>query len=594
MKKTVAEFRALLAQHDMAAQIAEKWTNLNNNRQKWLAQKRELRNYVFATDTTTTTNSKLPWKNKTTLPKLCQIRDNLHANYMSALFPNDDWMHWEGHSKDGVLEEKRKAIEAYMGNKTRMGGFMLEINKLVYDYIDYGNSFFDVEWVNEKTEDPEKPGTMIQGYMGPKLVRVSPEDHVFNPIASDYESAWKITRSVKTLGELMEEVDSKPDLKYNRDVVAQAKAIRSAVGSFEPSTINKAVGFQIDGFGSFSDYLQTGYVEILEFEGSYHDQNSGEHRPNRIVTVIDRCYVVRDEPMPSWLGKSTKGHVGWRERPDNLYAMGPLDNLVGMQYRIDHLENLKADAMDLAVMPPMVISGSVEEFSYGPGEEIYIGEGGAVTELGKNLNGVIGADNQIAQLEQRMEEYAGAPKQAMGIRTPGEKTAFEVQTLEMAASRIFQNKITKFEILIVEVALNKMLEVARRHMDGTDVIRVLDDDVGAAEFLSLTKEDITASGRLRPMGARHFAAQATLIQNMVQLFQSPIGMDPGVRAHFSGKKIAKMIEQMLGLEKFAIYEENAQILEAKDTASLQQAAENSVLEEGMVDVESPDAEVPPQ
>ena len=27
---------------------------------------------------------------------LTQIRDNLHANYLDALFPNDDWMKWEG------------------------------------------------------------------------------------------------------------------------------------------------------------------------------------------------------------------------------------------------------------------------------------------------------------------------------------------------------------------------------------------------------------------------------------------------------------------------------------------------------------------
>lgn len=51
----------------------------------------------------------------------------------------------------------------------------------------------------------------------------------------------------------------------------------------------------------------------------------------------------------NWLGKTSIVHAGWRYRPDNLWAMGPLDNIVGMQYRIDHLENLKADAMDLAV-----------------------------------------------------------------------------------------------------------------------------------------------------------------------------------------------------------------------------------------------------
>lgn len=37
------------------------------------------------------------------------------------------------------------------------------------------------------------------------------------------------------------------------------------------------------------------------------------------------------------------------------------------------------------------------------------------------MNAVISADNAIALYENKMEEYAGAPKQAMGIRTPGEK-----------------------------------------------------------------------------------------------------------------------------------------------------------------------------
>jgi hypothetical protein len=33
-----------------------------------------------------------------------------------------------------------------------------------------------------------------------------------------------------------------------------------------------------------------------------------------------------------------------------------------------------------------------------------------------------------------MEEMAGAPKEAMGFRSPGEKTKYEVQRLESAAS----------------------------------------------------------------------------------------------------------------------------------------------------------------
>ena len=53
----------------IATDIATKWQEWNNLRNTWLSEKRELRNYVFATDTRSTTNATLPWKNSTTIPK---------------------------------------------------------------------------------------------------------------------------------------------------------------------------------------------------------------------------------------------------------------------------------------------------------------------------------------------------------------------------------------------------------------------------------------------------------------------------------------------------------------------------------------------
>lgn len=575
MKNAVAEISSLLSRHDLAAQISDMWTRHNDDRRPWLDEKAELRNYIFATDTTKTANSVLPWKNKTTIPKLCQIRDNLHANYMSALFPNDTWMKWEGHSKDAAVDGKRKAIESYMSNKVREGNLRTEIAKLLYDYIDFGNAFYDTIWVDDSTTDPET-GARIPGYIGPKLVRLSPVDTVFNPLASTFDESYKITRYVKTMGELKLELDNRPELGYNSIIVEEQANLRMSLSAYAAEDINKAMAYEIDGFGSMANYWQSNYVEILEFEGSIHDAVTGEFLKNHIITVVDRCKVLRKVPMPSWLGKSTKGHVPWRYRPDNVYGMGPLDNLVGMQYRIDHLENLKADAMDLAVHPPLAITGNVEEFVWGPNCEIYIGEGGSINELGKSFAGVIGANNEIASLEMKMEEMAGAPKQAMGIRTPGEKTAFEVQTLEMAASRIFQDKITNFEVNLLEPALNRMLEISKRNMDGADLIRVMDDDLGVVQFMEITKEDITASGKLRPVGARHFAAQATMVQNMMGLVNSPLWQDPGVRGHFSGKAVAKMVEEILGLEKFSLYRDNVQVFESFETQQLVSQAQEEL------------------
>lgn len=583
MSQKVAEIKSILQPENLASQIAYLWDRHNTDRRAWLEEKKELRNYIFATDTTKTTNAQLPWKNKTTLPKLCQIRDNLHANYLSALFPNDDWLKWEGHSQNDVVLAKRRAIEAYMKNKVKQSNLRTVIAELLYDYIDWGNVFYDVVFANESTIDPET-GEVIPGYVGPKALRISPLDIVFNPLVK-FDDSYKITRYVKTLGDMRAELDSYPDLQYNVGILNDIEGYRRTMAGYAQEDIDKAVGYSIDGFGTYSNYLQSNYVEILEFEGSLNDSVTGQFFKNVIITVVDRCKVLRQVQMPSWLGKSTKGHSVWRHRPDNAYGMGPLDNLVGMQYRIDHLENLKADAMDLAVHPPLAITGQVEDFTWAPNETIHMGEGSSITELGKNLSGVIAATNEIERLELKMEEMAGAPKNAMGIRTPGEKTAFEVQTLEMAASRIFQNKIQNFEINVLEPMLNRMLEIAKRNMDGADLVRVIDDDIGVIDFLSVTKADITASGVIRPVGARHFAAQATLVQNLMGFLNSAAAQDPSISVHISGKGIAKLVPEILGLEKFNLYGDNIRILEQLETQRLSQTAQEQLMMEQQTPIE---------
>lgn len=580
MSGKVAELRTLLSRHNLADEITRLYTDYQQQRQPWVNENLELRDYIFATDTSKTSNSTLPWKNSTTLPKLTQIRDNLHANYMAALFPNDDWMKWEGYTLDDEDLDKKEAIQGYMANKLRESNFVTTVSQLVYDYIDYGNAFADTVFVNESRIDPVTDEE-IPGYVGPKLVRISPLDHVMNPTAASYRDTYKITRSIKTFGELMLEAEDMPGKSYFMDALRKAKEVRNACsgGDYGVEDFEKAAGYSIDGFGNLKDYYQSPYVEILEFEGDIYDYENDELLKNHTITIIDRAYVARKESIPSWLGKGNKAHVGWRLRPDNLYAMGPLHNLVGMQYRIDHLENLKSDVYDLIAFPPLKIIGEVEPFDWAPGSEIHLDAEGSDVQMLVPDTTALNADLQIELLERRMEEFAGAPKQAMGIRTPGEKTAFEIQALENAAGRIFQEKITNFEINLLEPILNSMLETARRNMDVADVVRVMDDDLGVAKFITITKADITAKGKLRPIGARHFAARAQLIQNLSGVFNSQIGAMIG--PHVSQKQMAKLVEDVLGLQRFQLIQDNVAVFEQAETQRLMNQLQEDVDVEAM-------------
>lgn len=576
MARKPLEINSLFGQDNEAEYIAHTWHIYNSERSEKINQWKELRNYVFATDTTTTTNKSLPWKNSTTLPKLCQIRDNLHSNYISALFPNDDWLKWEAYSQQDAVKSKKTAIEAYMSNKTRMSHFRTEMSKLLYDYIDYGNSFATVGFESSFVRDAK--GEKVISYIGPTASRISPLDIVFNPLANSFLDSFKIVRSLKTLGELKVMAENEPENAYLQDALKNRDKMSAEMNGWGVEDAAKAEGVMIDGFGSYLEYLQSGYVEVLEFYGDYHNQKTGDLQVGRVITVIDRMWVIRNVPFPSWLGHAPIYHVGWRTRPDNLWAMGPLDNLVGMQYRIDHLENLKADAMDLAVLPPLVIKGEVEQFTYGPNAEIHIDENGEVTELARNVQWVITADNAIDKIEMRMEQYAGAPREAMGIRSAGEKTAFEVQQLQNAAGRIFQEKITTFEIELLERLLNSMLETAKRNMDMNDWVRVLDDDLGVESFLKITKEDITATGNLRPIGARHFAATAQLVQNLTSLSNTPVWQQ--ISPHLSTTKLANLVEDVLGLSRYGLFRPNVGVMEQQETARLSnQASEDLMVEQ---------------
>jgi hypothetical protein len=458
----------LINPDQLAVEIADKWRLWHSLRSPWVESTKQLRNYVYATDTTTTANAILPWSNTTTTPKITQISDNLHANYFATLFPQQKWMRWEASTRDSAKREKRDVIQAYMENKVNQSGFINTVSDIVQDWILYGNCFAMVEWEDGFVN--KESGEFIQKYTGPRLTRVSPYDICFNPTATSFENSPKVIRSIKSLGEIKRMIDADPSNDYLKEVLAKMMDARKAVRSSE-GHIDKGDGFTADGFSNIQQYYESDYVEILTFYGDIYDQASNEFMSDRIITIVDRAYVINNEENPSWLGKS------------------PI------------------------------------------------------------------------------------------FRTPGEKTAFEVQTLQNSASRIFEHKAAHFERTFLEPILNSMLEMARRYMNRSDTIRILDDARGFTKFMDITREDITSSGMIVPVGARHFAERARRVQNLIQM-AAVKAQDPTVAPHLSGKELARIIAYELG--EPTLFADNISVTEQMETQSkvqdMQAANEERLME----------------
>jgi hypothetical protein len=127
----------------------------------------------------------------------------------------------------------------------------------------------------------------------------------------------------------------------------------------------------------------------------------------------------------------------------------------------------------------------------------------------------------------------------------------------------------------MEPLINGEVEVSRINLDGTDIVRILDDDYGVTEFLRITQADLMSNGTLIPMGARHFARQATLVQNLMQFSQAMMG-DPMLMQHFPAENLARAWEDLLGFKRLELFRKYGRIEEEMELARLQSAAQNQL------------------
>jgi len=134
---------------------------------------------------------------------------------------------------------------------------------------------------------------------------------------------------------------------------------------------------------------------------------------------------------------------------------------------------------------------------------------------------------------------------------------------------------------MLERLLNAQIEVARRNLNTADVIKIVDKDTGVEDFMSITREDLVANGKLVPVGARHYARKAQLAQEMMT-FQQSVMADPMLAQHFPSVKVAEMWEEILGFDRFGIFSPFARIAEQAEAQRMMQIAEQQLMEEQMM------------
>ena len=560
MNKKALEVQSWLSPHQQAVKIADYWSSWNNLRERQRERWREIDSYIHATSTQDLMEQSA-WDHTTHIPIVAEIYEDLVAIMNDTVIPHEDWLGWRPYDRSANSAQKRTAVLSYIKNRHELNGFNSTINHLLSDFVRYGNSFvLTVPQVN------------ADGYVGPKPLRISPYDIVFNPTATDFENSPKIIRQIMDLGQFKMFCEEQGDV-IDKEVMQRVLDRRGGYAGVDSAELDKNTQYLPDGFGSVSSYFfESGMIELLWFYGDIYDQTSQELHRGRKIVVVDRTSILLDVEEHARIR-----HARYRPRPDNLWAQGALDNIVGMNYQVNHRENSKSDAIDRFIHPDRLFVGDVEEiWDETTGQYKYLApENGMVRDLSPDSS-VLAFNSEIDLLTLRARSAARLPLQLAGFRTPGEKTAFEVQSLNEGAFRGFINKAEQFEIELLEPMVRDEIEVGRDNLTSALQVATSDEE-GFITMMTITQEDLKSNGVLVPYGARRFKRELQQMNMLYQLSNSQLGQYIG--QHINTFNLAKVVERLGGFEQFVFIDKFAAIEEQREAQQLQATAEEMTLQD---------------
>lgn len=564
----------------VATTIADMWDQYNMSRVKAMELWKEVDLYRFATDT-----KSLPGGNNFDhamhTPATHMIDEKLGSILNATAFPHEDWLGWKPLDLAATAVEKEKKVLAYLKKIHALTKFTRTGKKSLDDLKAYGNTFLQTVMVNESTVED---GEVQAGYIGPRTFRISPYDIVFDPTAPDFDSSFKIVRKRMTVGEFANFAEAHAD---KVDEASVQRILKRRTGSAEGAGSNdhfKDGQFIAQGFDSRTAYYRSGYVELLFFYGSWFDEKTLKVIPNRCTIIADFNTTVMD--MYKRESRIRKG--SWKERPDNLWAQSPLEPIIGLNYMINHRENAKNDAIDRMIYPDHIYVGEPEIIhdDVTGRREIWAPLNGDARDITPDAS-TLSYDGQIDRIEQTIMEATGLPSDILGFRSPGEKTAFEVQNLTEGAFRGFIDHVAQWEQDCLEKVVADQIAIASENFTSVEKVLVEDED-GFKEELEVTEDDLKANGTLVPMGARRFSRMLQQLAGIQSMAQTA----PLYQQHINSYNLASAIEKLSGLDDFQIIEKFAAVKEQgemqKESAMVEQDVVNDMsqptpLEMGMMD-----------
>jgi len=284
-------------------------------------------------------------------------------------------------------------------------------------------------------------------------------------------------------------------------------------------------------------------IEFLEFWGRVPSELSPDGDLNRVVTVANRRYVMRNRPNPYNHGMLP--FLSYSPTPDlhYFYAPGKAEIVEKLQIVGNRYLNQSLDAADLMIDPMWFYdrgAGLVTRNLYSrPGR--FIGVNGnpanVISQIGPDLNHLQAADAKIMQVREFLQMGTGIVDDAVAGLQSGDQrqTAREfIGRREAAGTRLMlESRI--YEEMMLEPMANMFAALSKQFLNPPVEVLILGDGAQIDPVTNmpipssretLTGYDLYPSYRARALGATMGLSKQTTQQNLLQLLQAlstPLG-----------------------------------------------------------------------
>jgi len=283
-------------------------------------------------------------------------------------------------------------------------------------------------------------------------------------------------------------------------------------------------------------------IEILEYWGNVPSELSPDGDMNRVITVANRRYLMRNKPNP--YNHGLLPFVSFSPTPDlhYFYAPGKAEVVEKLQIVGNRYINQSLDAADLMIDPMWFYDRSAglvtRNFYSRPGRLVGVNGNpkNVVSAMEPTMANLAAADQKLMQIREFLQMGTGIVDDAVqGLGGDSRQTAREFVGRREAAGTRLMLESRLYEENMLEAIANQFTALSKQFLEPPIEVVILGDGAmidpntnmpipGSRETLSAY--DLFPSYSARALGATMGLSKQMQQQNLLQLLQalgSPLG-----------------------------------------------------------------------